>query len=207
MSIRQALKEDAQFYRKLKFGERAAGLRAWLVWLTSTGLFLLAMHRAANAFQKLRAAQKNPIKRAALRVLLTTTRPLVLFRGKSDISGATLIAPGVYLSDRGQLVIGARSIGTGTIIHHAVTIGMSTMNHGTPQIGANVWIGPDCVVYGNIEIGDGATLLPGTVLSKSIPPRCVVKGNPGRVMEMGFDNSSLRSTLRWDVEMPKLKSS
>jgi len=207
MSIRQALKEDARFYQRLRFGERSSGILSWLVCVTSPGLFLLAMHRAANAFQRLRHTQQSPIKRKCLHVLLTLLNPLLLFRARSEITGATSVAPGVYLSDRGELVIGARAIGAGSVIHHAVTIGMSTMNQGTPSIGRNVWIGPDCVLYGNIEIGEGATLLPGTVLSKSIPAGAVVKGNPGRIVEMGFDNSCLRTSLDFQVELQALKKS
>ena len=207
MSIRQALKTDARFYRRLRYGKQSQSALAWLVWLRSTGLFLLAMHRAANAFHKLRQAQQHPLKRKCLHLLLKLLNPVLVFRAKSEITGATEVAPGVYLSDLGELVIGARAIGEGTVIHHAVTIGMSTMNQGTPLIGRNVWIGPDCVVYGNIEIGEGATLLPGTVLSKSIPARAVVKGNPGRIVQMSFDNSRLRSSLDYRVDLEALKTS
>lgn len=206
MHLRRALEQDILLYCRLRLGTRASALRVWLISVSSAGLFLLAMHRAAHSFQHLRAVQRKSFHRRLLRTLLGLARPLCLFRCKSDITGMTIVAPGVYFSDRGQLVIGARSIGTGTVIHHAVTIGMSTMTQGTPLIGANVWIGPDCVLYGNIEIGEGATLLPGTVLSKSVPPRSVVKGNPGRIVDTGFDNSRLRSTLRHDVELADLKA-
>lgn len=205
MSIRQALKEDARFYRQLRYGKPRRRALAPLIWITSPGLFMLAMHRVASAFQKLRDTHRHPIKRNCMRMLVKLLHPVLLFRSKSQITGATDVAPGVYLSDLGQLVIGARAIGAGSVIHHAVTIGMSTMNQGTPSIGRNVWIGPDCVLYGNIEIGEGATLLPGTVLSKSIPPRAVVRGNPGRIVQMSFDNTQLRSSLdyRVEIEVPK----
>ena len=56
MSICQALKEDARLYRRLRYGEQSRARFAWMIWLTSTGLFVLAMHRAAHSFQKLRQA-------------------------------------------------------------------------------------------------------------------------------------------------------
>jgi serine acetyltransferase len=206
MSVRRALKQDAQFYRRLRYGERSHALFAWTVWISSTGLFVLAMHRASHTFHKWRQQKQHPIKRRCLHLLLKCLSPLLVFRAKSEITGATEVEPGVYLSDRGELVIGARAIGEGSVIHHGVTIGMSTMNHGTPAIGRNVWIGPDCVIYGNIEIGDGATLLPGTVLSKSIPARVVVKGNPGRIVEMSFDNSRLRSSLDYRIDFEAVRA-
>jgi acetyltransferase-like isoleucine patch superfamily enzyme len=69
---------------------------------------------------------------------------------------------------------------------------VSHVNNECPEIGKNVWIGSDCVVYGAITIGDGATLLPGTVLAKSIPPCVVMRGNPARLVVKNFDNSELR---------------
>ena len=47
---------------------------------------------------------------------------------------------------------------------------------------------------GNLDdgIGDGATLLPGTTLSKSIPSGVVMQGNPARMALGDFDNTPLR---------------
>jgi acetyltransferase-like isoleucine patch superfamily enzyme len=75
---------------------------------------------------------------------------------------------------------------------------MSHVNNGRPEIGRNVWIGSDCVVCGAITIGDGATLLPGTVLTKSIPAGVVMRGNPARLVLRNFDNSELRA--RQDID-------
>jgi acetyltransferase-like isoleucine patch superfamily enzyme len=62
-----------------------------------------------------------------------------------------------------------------------------------------VWIGSDCVIYGNISIGDGATLLPNTVLSKSIPCNTVMEGNPARRILNNFDNFELRERHDMDA--------
>jgi serine acetyltransferase len=159
------------------------------------------MHRLARRWQQSNARGDSWLRRILLRAALFVGRPVVVVRTTSDIVGSTDIAPGVYLSDRGNLIIGARSIGSGTLIHHAVTIGMGLMNEGKPQIGRNVWIGPDCVIYGAIDIGDGATVLPGSVLSRSIPPRTVVSGNPSRIVRANFDNAELRKTLAYDVDI------
>jgi serine O-acetyltransferase len=80
----------------------------------------------------------------------------------------------------------------GTVIGARTTIGMGLGDRGLPDIGRNVWIGSDCVVYGTIRIGDGATLLPGTTLSKSIPSGVVMQGNPARMALGDFDNTPLR---------------
>jgi serine acetyltransferase len=114
---------------------------------------------------------------------------------KCDLQASTQVGDGVFLSNYGHLVLGARSIGSGTIIHERVTIGMDLMGGNVPEIGRNVWIGPDCVIYGEIAVGDGATVLPGTVLTKSIPPGSVVQGNPARIIKRHFENSGLRASL------------
>ena len=90
------------------------------------------------------------------------------------------------------------------MIHHPVTIGMNLADKGKPIIGGNVWIGPHSVIYSNITLGDGATVLPGTVLTKSIPAGAVVQGNPGRVLRIGFDNAALRASADCSVNAASL---
>lgn len=112
---------------------------------------------------------------------------------KSEFSNDIDIDGGVCFSEQGQIFFGAPHVGAGSVIGPRVTVGSSHIDGGTPRIGNNVWIGPDCVLYGTISIGDGATLLPGTVLTKSIPARVVVQGNPARLLRRDFDNSALRT--------------
>ena len=51
------------------------------------------------------------------------------------------------------------------------------------------------MIAGPLTIGDGATVLPGSVLTFSVPPRAVVKGNPAQIVRTNFDNSGLRRSL------------
>jgi serine acetyltransferase len=102
-----------------------------------------------------------------------------------------------YLSNHGFLFCGALRIGTGSLIHDRCTFGQKVADgaDGRPTIGKDVWIGPDCLIAGPLTVGDGATILPGSVLTFSVPPRAVVKGNPGRIVRTDFDNSALRRSL------------
>ena len=124
--------------------------------------------------------------------------PLALFKiaekhyNKTHICNDCEIEDYIYISDMGYIICGAKKIGAGSVIGTRVTIGMSHVDNGRPTIGRNVWIGSDCVIYGSITIGDGATLLPGTVLTKSIPANIVMQGNPARLVLQNFDNSELR---------------
>jgi serine acetyltransferase len=140
----------------------------------------------------------------ALRALLPFARQLAVVIAKSDVAAHTLIAGGVYLSDDGQLIIGPHSIGKGTLIHDRVTMGVSASGAGPPTIGENVWIGPDCVIYGDSRLGNGVTVLPGTVLSMHVPDNAVVGGNPGSIVRLDFDNRELRRTLACNIDRESL---
>ena len=50
------------------------------------------------------------------------------------------------------------------------------------SIGANAYVGHCVVVLPNVKIGDGAVVVAGSVVTSSVPPRAVVRGNPARVI-------------------------
>ena len=88
---------------------------------------------------------------------------------------------------------GGIEIGDGSLIGHNTTI--ATLNHDfnplkrqnlTPspvKIGKNVWIGSDCTILPGVEIGDGAIIGAGSVVTKSIPANTIAVGNPARVIK------------------------
>ena len=88
---------------------------------------------------------------------------------------------------------GGIEIGDGSLIGHNTTI--ATLNHDfnplkrqnlTPspvKIGKNVWIGSDCTILPGVEIGDGAIIGAGSVVTKSIPAYTIAVGNPARVIK------------------------
>lgn len=88
---------------------------------------------------------------------------------------------------------GGIEIGDGSLIGHNTTI--ATLNHDfnpskrqnlTPspvKIGKNVWIGSDCTILPGVEIGDGAIIGAGSVVTKSVPKNSIAVGNPARVIK------------------------
>lgn len=201
-----ALAADARLYHALRWPGKKGALSCALIWVRSPGLLVLACQRLHHSYQGYRESEGWSVRTVALRLVLAIGRWPLTMLYKCDVSTATEIADGVYLSDRGQLILGAVRIGSGTVIHDRVTIGTRASGPETPVIGRNVWIGPDCVIYGDITIGDGATILPGSVVSMNVRPGAVAGGNPAILVCPHFDNARLRRTLAADVDRATLES-
>jgi serine O-acetyltransferase len=194
------LRADSTIYAALRYPNSNGAIRGALIWLRSPGLLALALHRARHALLLYRQRHGRTLTAIALKVPLTLARQLLIILCKIDVHAATVIAGGVYLSDRGQLVLGPERIGSGTMIHERVTIGVKAGENAGPVIGENVWIGPDCVIYGDISVGAGVTVLPGTVMSMNVPNDTVVGGNPATIVRRNFDNRNLRKTRSCNVD-------
>jgi len=50
------------------------------------------------------------------------------------------------------------------------------------KIEDEVFIGPGVIILPNVVIGHGSVVTAGSVVSASVPPMCVVQGNPARVV-------------------------
>jgi serine acetyltransferase len=174
--------------------------RIWLLF-NSPGLWLLLVHRISHWWVcRWTGPSRGSLYLRLIAVPLSGLEWLVKVATKSDILGRSDIEGGVCVPDQGCLIFGATKMGTGTVIGARTTIGMSLADRGLPEIGRNVWIGSDCVVYGALTIGDGATLLPGTALTRSIPAGVVMHGNPARLAIRDFDNTALRTQSGLDAE-------
>lgn len=86
-----------------------------------------------------------------------------------------------------------------TVGHHcAITNGVRIFTHGGARvvrmkypdfdvfgkviIGDWVYIGTNSLIMPGVTIGDGVLIAAGSVVTKSIPPRVVVGGNPARIL-------------------------
>lgn len=196
--------EDLRFYQQLQNpGKKNTPLSSVLTLIISRGLWLLWMQRLTY-FCYVRSNRKTPVWWIA-RVLSALGKYRNTLISKSELLVDCQIKGVAYLPDRGYLICGAWAIGNGTIIHDHVTFGFANRlgADGRPEVGANAWIGPNCIIAGPIVIGDGSTILPGTYVTFNIPPRSVVGGNPGRIIATEFDNAALRQSLNIVTELPQ----
>lgn len=102
------------------------------------------------------------------------------------------IGPGLYIGHFGGVILGPIEVGRDCNIAHQVTIGRRVDSvPGTPVIGDRVWIGVGAVIFGNVRIGDGVTIGPYTVVSRSLSAKLMVIGNPMRVLRKDYDNTEI----------------
>ncbi len=107
-------------------------------------------------------------------------------------SGITLpararIGPGLYIAHTGYIVVNSQTvIGANCTLTQGVTIGHAgggrDSSGGSPSIGDRVYIGPGAAIIGPITIGDDALVGVGAVVTRSVPARGVVVGNPARLL-------------------------
>jgi len=102
------------------------------------------------------------------------------------VDEATWIGRGCWIDFAGGLTIGKRC----TLSENAVIL---THNHGCDPrskphaepltVGQHVWVGANAMVLPQVrEIGDDSVIGAGAVVTRSVPPRVVVAGNPARVI-------------------------
>lgn len=117
--------------------------------------------------------------------------------GNISIGQNSTVNPGCYLDNRNEIRIGSNvSIAHDTKIY---TLGHDIDSEDFCLIGAPVVIGDYACVFANVlimpgvELGEGAVVYSGSVVTKSVAPYDVVGGNPARVLRKR--NHDLKYTL------------
>jgi maltose O-acetyltransferase len=90
--------------------------------------------------------------------------------------------------------LGSIDIGNEVSFGHEVLITTSTHRIGTPErrgglvepdpvrVGHGAWVGSRAVILPGVEVGDGAIVAAGAVVTRSVPPNVIVGGTPARVI-------------------------
>lgn len=112
--------------------------------------------------------------------------------GNSEKKAVLKIADRVGIGDKTQIHVGDEiTIGENTLIswdccimdrdYHKL---MSDKEKTAPvHIGNHVWIGARSMILKGVTIGDNAVIAAGSVVTKDVPPNCIVGGNPARVIK------------------------
>jgi acetyltransferase-like isoleucine patch superfamily enzyme len=82
------------------------------------------------------------------------------------------------------------------------------VSKGDVIIGNDVWIGYRAILLSGVNIGDGAVVGAGAVVTKDVEPYSVVAGNPARLIGKRFDDQTISKLLQtkwWDWPIDKIK--
>jgi serine O-acetyltransferase len=102
-----------------------------------------------------------------------------------DAGPGLLIVHGWGLVVNWKAKIGSNvTLFNGVVIGQKDTIAADGRQTRYPVVGNDVWIGAHAVVIG-VTVGDGAIIGPGSIVTKDVPPGCIVAGNPARVLREG----------------------
>lgn len=110
-----------------------------------------------------------------------------------SISNNVYIGPDAYI-----WAIGGLTIKENVIIGPRVTIHTSNHRYENANmipydgysylkpvtINENVWVGSNVLICPGVEIGEGAVVAMGSVVTKDVPPCCIVGGNPATTIKM-----------------------
>lgn len=181
---------DLRKYYRICFQTEAPTARQKLrLWLTHYGFHCVAAYRfdrfARRVRRRSRVLGSAPVAAAA-----ALGHAIELFHHVRIYAD---VGPGFYIGHVGTIYLGPTTIGRNFSVTHNVTVGCGQTEgaEGTPVIGDDVWVGTGSVLSGAIRVQDGVTVANGTMLSRSVGPRSLVAGNPGRVVMQNYDNASL----------------
>ncbi len=84
----------------------------------------------------------------------------------------------------------------------------SIEEHKSCKIGSDVWIGNRSIILGGINIGIGAIIAAGAVVTKDVPPYSIVAGVPAKIIKYRFDDELINSLLKsewWKLPIAQIK--
>jgi chloramphenicol O-acetyltransferase type B len=73
----------------------------------------------------------------------------------------------------------------------------------TTFIGHDVWIGSSAIILDGVEVGLGAIIAAGAIVTKDVPPYAVVAGVPARIIKYRFSDEQIQILLEskwWEKE-------
>jgi carbonic anhydrase/acetyltransferase-like protein (isoleucine patch superfamily) len=79
---------------------------------------------------------------------------------------------------------------------------------GDIEIGSDVWVGVGAYFMPGVNVGHGAVIGAGTVVTKNVPPYALFAGYPGQVRKMRFTERNIEFLLRlkwWDWPTEKIR--
>src|SRR5579871_4367995 len=77
----------------------------------------------------------------------------------------------------------------------------------TASIGNDVWTGHNVNILSGVNVGHGAVIAAGAVVTKDVPPYAIVAGVPATIIRFRFPENTIARLIRsawWDLELSQL---
>lgn len=77
------------------------------------------------------------------------------------------------------------------------------------KIGNDVWVGTKAIILGGVNIGDGAVIAAGAVVTKDVPAYAISAGVPAKVIKYRFETEIIEKLNQlnwWNLPEEQLKS-
>ena len=165
---------------------RAAGHSALGTIFLAQGFWASCVHRSFHAL--ITSLPHGPLRSVAKTFGAFVQKAVEILTGIC-VPNKTHVGGGLYFPRFGAIILSHGSIGENVTIEQNVTLGIAGRgeDRGHPTIGNRVFIGAGAMIVGKITIGDDAYIFPGSVVTRSVPPRAVVMGYPAKVVS--YDGS------------------
>jgi serine O-acetyltransferase len=150
--------------------------------LMSQGFWASCVYRLSHAAV---TNARPAILRKPLRLMAVLAQKIMEIVTGICIPARAEIGEGLYIGHYGAIILPRHGcIGHNCSFAQNSTIGVAGTgeNRGAPVIGNRVFIGAHSVVVGKITIGEDAMICAGSIVTRSVPSRAVVMGNPARVV-------------------------
>lgn len=133
--------------------------------------------------------------------------------GSIKLKGGHTIRIGKYCAIGEEVDILSTNHTTSTInmqnvLQIAITGTVTPASKKGVDIGNNVWIGDRAIILPGIQIGDGAVIGAGAIVTKDVSPFCIHAGNPAKFIKKRFDDDVIELLLKikwWDWSLEKMK--
>lgn len=150
--------------------------------LLTQGLWASAVYRVAH---EIRLVRDRSIFHRLADIFFMFIQKWIEIITSVDLPADCEIGEGLYIGHFGPIIInGKTKLGKNCNLSQGVTIGVVQRGErqGVPVIGDRVYIGPNAIIIGGIEVGHDAAIGAGAVVTRSVPPLGVVAGNPARIL-------------------------
>lgn len=160
---------------------------SWPTILLSQGFWASSIYRISRAAV---TGARPKLLRSPLRAVALLAQKLMEIVTGICIPPQCEIGEALYIGHYGGIILPRHGrIGHNCSFAQNSTIGVAGTgeSRGAPVIGNRVFVGAHSVVVGKITVGEDAMICAGSIVTRSVPPRAVVMGNPARVVS--YDGS------------------